>query len=162
MKRSQCKRHSYSKMGSLSGIIKLSSSIADEAIRKPLLAVAIVGALTLLGWSTASMRTNYVKWKAMGPGGAPNNVVGWIMQHALDLTLGQDTTRLDYYDKPLKGVSEEAGELVQRRFLQDLPERSEPAAKALPFCLPQRERFIGAEPEMLKVGIDRPDLSDLT
>lgn len=83
-------------MDSLSKFSQMSSSIVNELIKKPLPAVTVVGALTLLSWSTVFLRSNYVDWKAMGPGGAPNNVLGWVMQHALDITLGQDTTRLDY------------------------------------------------------------------
>jgi hypothetical protein len=149
-------------MDSLSRLTQMSSSIANEAIKKPLPAAAVISALTLLGWGTVSMRSNYVDWKAMGPGGAPNNILGWIMQHALDLSLGQDTTRLDYYEKPLDGISEEAKELVQRRFLEDLPQRKGPAVKALPFCLPQRQKFVGTEPEMLKVGTEGRNVSHLS
>lgn len=107
----------------------------------------------LLGWSTARMRSNYLEWQAMGPGGAPHNVFGWAVQHLLDLAVGQDTSRLDYYDKPLKGVSEDVKELVQRRFLEDLPEREGPEAKALPFCVPQRQEGpAGTETGLIKVG----------
>jgi hypothetical protein len=118
---------------------------------------AAVIIVSLLGWITLALRSNYLRWKAIGPGGVPRNLYGWALQWLLDLTFGHhDTTFLLYFDLQLarmKGMTEEDRALAQRRFLEDLPVRSEPKARAAPFAVPQRQKIAGTGLEMLEVRI---------
>jgi hypothetical protein len=112
---------------------------------EPLQIAAAIGTFSVLGWITLVLRSNYLRWKAIGPGGVPGNPYGWALQWLLDLVLGhRDTTHLLYFDLKLarmKGMTKEDRDLAQRRFLEDLPPRKEPKARAAPFAIPQRQEM---------------------
>jgi hypothetical protein len=69
------------------------------------------------------------------------------LQWLLDLVLGhRDTTYLLYFDLKLarmKGMTKEDRELAQRRFLEDLPQRKAPKARAAPLPFPSAKRCNG-------------------
>ena len=119
------------------------------------LVAAAIGITSLAGWMTLVLRSNYLRWKAIGPGGVPCNAYGWALQWLLDLTLGHhDTTYLLYFDLKLArmtGMSKEDRALAQHRFLEDLPVRNGPRARAAPFAIPQRQKVAGTGLEMLAV-----------
>jgi hypothetical protein len=123
----------------------------------PLKIAAAVGTFSLLGWITIVLRSNYLRWKAIGPGGVPRNPYGWALQWLLDLVLGhRDTTYLLYFDLKLarmKGMTEQDRALATQRFLEDLPPRKAPKARAAPFAIPQRQKIAGTGLEMLEVRI---------
>jgi hypothetical protein len=125
---------------------------------EPLQIAAAIGTFSLLGWITVVLRSNYLRWKAIGPGGVPRNPYGWALQWLLDLVLGhRDTTYLLYFDLKLarmKGMTKEDRDLAQRRFLQDLPPRKAPKARAAPFAVPQRQEMQRTGLVMIEVRID--------
>jgi len=144
-------------MDSFPNIATLSSSAVTEALKKPLPTLAAVGTLSLLGWRTLALRSNYLQWKAMGPGGMPYNPFGWALAYLVDLALGQDAHRLDCYDKALDALTGEEKALAQRRFLDHLPPRRGPPARALPFAIPQRQKAAWTELEMVKAQTQLSD-----
>lgn len=117
---------------------------------------AAIGTFSLLGWITLVFRSNYLRWKAIGPGGVPRNPYGWALQWLLDFFLGhRDTTYLLYFDLKLarmKGMTKEDRDLAQRRFLKDLPQRKEPKARAAPFAIPQRQEMQRTRLVMIEVN----------
>lgn len=124
----------------------------------PLQITAAIGTFSLLGWITLVLRSNYLRWKAIGPGGVPRNPYGWVLQWLLDLVLGhRDTTYLLYFDLKLarmKGMTKEDRDLAQRRFLEDLPLRKAPKARAAPFAVPQRQEMQRTGLHMIEVLLD--------
>lgn len=126
----------------------------SELLKRPLPALAAVGTLSLAAYATVQFRTNYLEWKAMGPGGVPFNPLGWAAQHLLYLKYGHnDTTSLDYPDQFLSKAAEEDRALAKRQFLTDLADRKGPRVRALPFAIPQRQKKAFTGLEMLEVRL---------
>lgn len=125
---------------------------------EPLQIAAAICTFSLLGWIALVLRSNYLRWKAIGPGGVPRNPYGWALQWLLDLVLGRrDTTYLLCFDLKLarmKGMTKEDREIAQRRFLEDLPQRKAPKARAAPFAVPQRQEMQRTGLDMIEVLID--------
>ena len=92
---------------------------------------------------------DYQRWKAMGPGGAPANLRGYLWVLGLEAALAKrDTLSLDVYDHPEKttpGWKEaspaERAAATETSFLKErLPQRKGPRARAKRFVIPQREK----------------------
>lgn len=121
---------------------------------EPLHIAAAAGTFSVLAWITAVLRSNYLNWKAIGPGGVPGNPFGWALQWILNLALGhRDTMYLGYFNLKLARLTmtEEDRIFAQRIFLQDLPQRKEPKARAAPSTIPQRQKAAGTGLEMIEV-----------
>ncbi|THG97956.1 hypothetical protein EW026_g4158 [Hermanssonia centrifuga] len=59
---------------------------------------------SLLGLSSPWLRNNYREFKALGPGGLPYNVCGWLIALAFK-PFGRETTSTDEYDRDLNKAS---------------------------------------------------------
>lgn len=111
--------------------------------------LATLLALPLAGVFTLTSLGSYRRWKAMGPGGLPDNLIGYIVQVLMGSLLGRkDTRSLEPYDKPekhapgWKQASEHVRKVARTSFLSEpLPRRKGAQAHALRFTAPQRERF---------------------
>src|SRR5271170_3483462 len=91
---------------------------------EPLHIAAAAGTSSVLAWITVVLRSNYLNLKAIGPAASPTILLAG----------------------PCNGSSTR---LAQRRFLQDLPQRKEPKARAAPFAIPQRQKAAGTGLEMI-------------
>jgi hypothetical protein len=54
----------------------------------------------------------------------------------------------------MNGMTKEDRELAQHRFLEDLPQRKAPKARAAPFAVPQRQEMQRTGFDMIEVLID--------
>lgn len=91
----------------------------------------------------------YRRWRAMGPGGPPYNIVGFLVNAvAATVFARRDTTSVKPYDDPARhangwnAASEHERAMALQSFLSaPLPERPGAHARALEFVVPQRERL---------------------
>ncbi|KAK4508604.1 hypothetical protein PRZ48_002343 [Zasmidium cellare] len=107
---------------------------------------------TTLALLAARFWTNYRRWKALGAGGLPYNLKGYLMNLFVEWKFAEgDTVGLGVYERP-EGRFEkwvEAGEgersaVKNGRFLKDgLRERGGVRARAKTFVIPQREKSVG-------------------
>ena len=122
--------------------------------RRLLAIIAALSSFTLLARFFRSLRSNYLRWKALGKGGVPYNAFGWLMQWLFFIAKGRgDTTSLECYGEPWGDMPEEQRERNRHRFLEDLPQRKDFKSYAAPFTIPQRQLNAGFVPPMLRVGV---------
>lgn len=91
---------------------------------------------------------SYRKWKAMGPGGLPYSMKGYLLNLYVTLSMAySDTKTIAVYERPgdfssqwLQASEAERSE-SQKVFLKTpLQHRVGPPTRALPFAIPQREK----------------------
>lgn len=117
-------------------LARLPESLAKFARQRPLLfALGLVGTAGGLWWAV----TDYIRWRALGPGGLPLNLFGWfkanlITSFAMRQSRITDTSDLDAV---VKQIAEQEGEEVVFRRLSLLQRRGErPEVRGV---IPQRQ-----------------------
>ena len=89
---------------------------------------------------------DYRDWYALGRGGIPHNVFGWIIQCGLRLVAARDVRSTGCYD------SLKTSELEQKGFLEaDIPKRSKPPSTGS-FVVPHRQIEETASDTLKEVG----------
>ncbi len=109
--------------------------------RQPILGSVITGSTGIL---LALAIADYRRFKALGPGGVPYNVLGWLIVTLLLRPLAHSrrgTTKVD--DFPTTGASQEVLDLPSRKGTR--PDIGE--------IIPQRQLSQNPGPEMRKVGV---------
>ncbi|KAF2766057.1 hypothetical protein EJ03DRAFT_377294 [Teratosphaeria nubilosa] len=111
----------------------------------PILALPMAAAIVV------KSAVDYHRWRAMGDGGPPPNVFGYLINVLVSATLAKSaasTRDLKVYDDPERNIrgwrssSEEDRRSALKSYLADtLPQRRGVRAKALAYCVPQREKF---------------------
>jgi hypothetical protein len=107
-----------------------------------------LAALPATGYAIARFLDEYRDWRAVGPGGLPYNVRGFIMNLLLTgIIARKETKSLGMYDQPekyaagWKQTSDEEKRKAKQSFLKaPLKQREGVESNALHFVAPQRER----------------------
>ena len=108
-------------------------------------------ALPAAGFGVARFLDEYRSWFAMGPGGLPHNLRGFLTNLAMTaLCAKKETKSLGVYDDAekcapdwKKASNEEQTKAKQSYLATSLPQRDGPESRALYFTAPQRERNSG-------------------
>lgn len=112
--------------------------------------IVTLAALPVTGYATARFFDEYRDWKAVGPGGLPRNIGGFIVTLLMAGVLAKKETKsLDMYDRPekyssaWKKLSEEEKARAKTSYLKaPLEQRRGKESNALHFVAPQRERNV--------------------
>lgn len=104
--------------------------------------------LPLLYHIFALIRQDYRGWMALGPGGLPYNVRGWLINSALR-PLGRETKGTDCYDS--EKLRSMGGDVGNKGWLGDLPVRTGSRPYIGPWMAPHRQMDQLASPELNKV-----------
>ena len=96
----------------------------------------------------ALIRQDYRGWKALGAGGLPYNVWGWLINSALR-PLGREARGTDCYDS--EKLRSMGGDVGNRGWLGDLPVRTGSRPHIGPWMAPHRQLSQHASPELNKV-----------
>jgi hypothetical protein len=112
--------------------------------------VITLAAFPATGYAIARFLDEYRDWRAVGPGGLPHNVRGFLMNLLLASILAKKETKsLEVYDQPEKNANgwkhlsdEEKAKAKKSYFKTPLEQRKGKESKALHFVAPQRERKI--------------------
>ena len=105
-------------------------------------------ALPLLYQIFAIIRQDYRGWKALGAGGLPYNVWGWLINCALR-PLGREAKGTECYDS--EKLRSMGGEVGNRGWLGDLPVRTGSRPHVGPWMAPHRQLNQNSSPELKKV-----------
>ena len=104
--------------------------------------------LPLLYQIFALVRQDYRGWKALGKGGLPYNVWGWLINSVLR-TLGRETKSTKCYDS--EKLQSKGGAVGTRGWLSDIPIRAGLRPSIGPWMAPHRHLDQHANPELNKV-----------
>lgn len=73
----------------------ITRSLPEVARRSP---AVVLTTLAVVGVSSAWLRNNWLEFKALGPGGLPYNIKGWLMALVLK-ALSRETRSVGEYDR---------------------------------------------------------------
>ena len=118
----------------------------------PKLFTAVAASSLVFGVVVGYHVPNYQRWRAVGPGGVPHDLRGYLINLMLT-PFSLDTKRLDFYDQPewyaagwSKATDQEKVAAQTSLLDKELPEREGPHPNAIPFLLPQRQRTVNNPP----------------
>ena len=133
--------------------------------------VITLAALPAAGFGAARFIDEYRAWLALGPGGLPYTVTGFLINLLMTTLIAKkDTKSLEVYDRPEKSAGWDQSTYdektkAKRSYLNgNLPQRSGPESKALHWTAPQRERTVDQylDPKVKEVSTMTEEISSLS
>lgn len=127
-------------IGKMDGI---QSTISNMSIRDTSPARTAIGSIffiTTAGMLIAAIR-DYRGWLALGAGGLPYNLFGWVVQWYCKLRMARETMNLECYTKPLpESISDKEKARNDASYLTaSLPTRQGQRRRAAHWVIPQRQ-----------------------